>query len=120
MIIQVSTATPHQLNFLVALIEAYDVAPFAPGQKVLVRSYDHEPYVPFSPSTDPRDGSPLLEVNKINTRYEGGDNKHRHWHACTCFMSLANTAYGETHLLAGIRCLVVKHFGATAEIPDDL
>ena len=120
MIIQVSTATPHQLNFLVALIEAYDVAPFAPGQKVLVRSYDHEHYVPFSPSTDPRDGSPLIDVNKISTVYYPCDgNTNPVW--CAHTPGAASTASDEdTALLAGIRCLVVKHFGATAEIPDDL
>ena len=88
---------------------------------------------PYRPSTDWAQGGPLVEREGINTsvNYEEddvfGEVMHRvGWKASSWNNSIPGTsgffvwAYGDTALIAAMRCLCSAKLGEEVEIPDEL
>jgi hypothetical protein len=65
----------------------------------------------FRPSTNWMQGGPIIESERIGIRDAGGDG----WAADDYIHA---TMYGETPLIAAMRCYVASKLGDEVEIPD--
>lgn len=88
-----------------------------------VRQYPDNDSGWFYPSERYDHGSPLIEQHRISTKYLG---EKLGWSATWPTWvpdedgETIPVAGGPTALIAGLRCLVLKHFGPTAEVPEEL
>jgi hypothetical protein len=112
--IKTSEATPRQLDWLVGVIEGYEMSFYGvcsmrarvPGQGV---------YAPWRPTYDWDQGGPIGERARIKVspyHHMGG------WwaeHAIT-----KAVCEGQTQLIAAIRCKVASVYGDEIEIPADV
>jgi len=67
----------------------------------------------FKPSTDWAQGGPIIEREKIETRYI---EPLKEWHADTD----CNCESGPTPLIAAMRCLVASRLGDEVDVPEEL
>jgi hypothetical protein len=67
----------------------------------------------YSPSTDWAQGGPIIERERIGIRDAGGDG----WAADDYVHA---TMYGDTPLIAVLRCYVASKLGDEVEIPSEL
>lgn len=70
----------------------------------------------YSPSTDWAQGGPIIERERIETRYDRTGRFSEPWIATT----LERMITGPTPLIAAMRCLVAFKLGPTVDIPDTL
>ena len=69
---------------------------------------------PFS--TDWAQGGPIIERECIDLQYQGGDSDI--WAADMC--GNESSVYGNTPLIAAMRCYVASKLGDEVEIPEEL
>jgi hypothetical protein len=79
---------------------------------------------PWSPSTDPRQGIPIIERERIEHDYNyapgGWDDRGGVWRAMIRGPGRDFwEALGPTQLLASMRCRVAQVYGETVELPDE-
>ena len=125
-IIKISEATTTQIDYLVAQCEdaawvKYDEAlhadePTPPRPSEFLRDYSWKSG--WKPATDPAQGLPILEREKIDLLWEPNGKpvvlarcwiEQRPYHA-----------YGPTMLIAGLRCFLASKLGETVEVPDEI
>lgn len=72
------------------------------------------------PSTDPAQGQPILEREGINLKHWGEDWDSK-WsaHKGTGHYE-GDMSFGDTQLIAGLRCYVASKLGETVEVPEEL
>lgn len=123
--IKISEATPNQLNHLVAGCEGVELT-LGQYNRLIVdgrMSAGQSMLAPYKPSTDWAQGGPIIEREQITIGYyakvRGGlgvcatrakvfDDKG--W----CLM------YGDTPLIAAMRCFVTSKLGKEVDVPDEL
>jgi hypothetical protein len=66
-----------------------------------------------SPSTIWAQGGPIIEREKIETRYA-----NKQW--CAWHESVGGGNHGSTPLIAAMRCYVASKLGDTVDVPDEL
>jgi hypothetical protein len=76
---------------------------------------DEAPHMEWRPSTDWKQGGPIIEREKIATR-ENGDSDD--WYACKRWDN--HGKFGSTPLIAAMRCYVASKLGDDVEIPEEL
>lgn len=67
----------------------------------------------FQPSTDWAKGGPIIERERIDVYGFDGDS----WGAEDNFR---RRQYGQTPLIAAMRCFVASHLGAEVDVPEEL
>ena len=97
--INVSEATPLQLDFLVATCEGYQKGDFSHHDKF---------------STNWSQGGPIIDRERISLRHIGKSIKGDIWDAGD------NEIEGPTPLIAAMRCYCASKLGDTVEVPDEL
>ena len=104
--IKTSEATPLQIDWLVAhCVESSKLFPiFVDGAPVSKGNY----------STNWAQGGPIIEREKITVEYTGDPDT---W--CACIMA-DQEVYGDTPLIAAMRCYVASKLGDEVEIPEEL
>lgn len=70
----------------------------------------------FHPSTNWAQGGVIIERECIDLQYQGGDTDI--WGAD--IFSAVSTVYGDTPLIASMRCYVASKLGDEVDIPDEL
>ena len=80
------------------------------------RSTHDEPPLEYYPSTDWAQGGPIIEREGIDLQYQGGDNDK--WAAD--MFGAECSVYGDTPLIAAMRCYVASKLGDEVEIPEEL
>ena len=68
----------------------------------------------WQPSTDWAQGGPIIERERINVYYDGGE----YWCATTDTGDAPK--FGPTPLITAMRCYVASKLGAEIEIPEEL
>lgn len=116
--IKVSEATNLQLDWLVASIKGVDAYDF--DNQYARSGYRY--------STDPALAQPLIEQKQIATLPPDG-HRYGSWqaflyrpsqHDLTFDDAVSHRQYGQTPLIAAMRCLIVSEMGLEAEIPEEL
>jgi hypothetical protein len=79
-----------------------------------VREAGHD--VEYTPSTDWAQGGPIIEREGIDLQYQGGDTDK--WAAD--MFGAECSVYGDTPLVAAMRCYVTSKLGDEIEVPEDL
>lgn len=105
------------LDWVIAKIEGRIEDESDPTIPVAGREWDGEGLewpVEYSPSTDWAQGGPILESENITV--ERWNDEHE-WRAMQAGES---TQYGETYLVAAMRCFVASKLGDEVEVPDGL
>jgi len=104
--IKTSELTGAALDWVVAKCEGkkvgYEFTLFSP---VVIVGLD-----PYEPSEDWSQGGPIIEREKMEFRNKGHYASYND----------GPTFYGETHLIAAMRCYVASKLGAEVEIPEEL
>lgn len=73
-----------------------------------------------SPSTNWDQGGPIIEREKIETRYISPENGYKaYWQSQNLFTDIYGYV-GHTVLISAMRCHVAGKFGDMIEIPDEL
>jgi hypothetical protein len=98
--IKVSEATPLQLDYMVG---------YALGLVAKLHGV-----IPFS--TDWSQGGPIIERECIDLQYQGGDVDV--WAAD--IFDADCSVYGDTALVAAMRCYVVSKLGDEVDVPEEL
>jgi len=70
----------------------------------------------FSPSTDWAQGGPIIERECIDLQYQGGETDV--WAAD--MFNADSMVYGDTPLIAAMRCYVASKLGDEVELPKEL
>ena len=70
----------------------------------------------YRPSTDWAQGGTIIEREGIDLQYQGGDTDV--WAAD--MFNAESMIYGDTPLIAAMRCYVASKLGEEVEIPEDL
>jgi len=70
----------------------------------------------YKPSTNWAQGGPIIERESIDLQYQGGDVDV--WAAD--IFGADCSVYGDTPLIAAMRCYVVSKLGDEVEIPEEL
>ena len=73
-------------------------------------------FAKWRPSTDWSQGGPIIERERIETRYDRTGRFSEPWIAST----LERMITGPTPLIAAMRCLVTSKLGATVDVPTEL
>jgi hypothetical protein len=112
--IKVSEATENQIDWMVATCL---------GQATEWEADRKNGYV-NSPTTDWSQGGPIIEREKISTKYQHSmvyEDKHR-WFATndTDITDPITGEYGPTPLIAAMRCHVAAYLGDEVTIPEEL
>ena len=121
--IKVEEATPLQLNWLVAKCEGLEceVPAYADTPWVRVTDTSGLQYVCPDYSTDWAQGGPIKEKKKIvsGPLIEG---RFRFFAFIATLPKQKNTlsSFGDTELIAAMRCVVVSHYGKEVEVPNSL
>ena len=124
--IKVSEASGVQLDWLVAKAEGWNIEDDywitdlnEPGTG--------QPLSDFQPTTDPAQGQPILERERIKTapNLNGswhGQIRHTKSHPLVAHPVLSGwtNQHGPTMLTAGLRCFVASKLGDEVEIPEEL
>ena len=104
--IKTSELTGAALDWVVAKCEGkkvgYEFTLFSP---VVIVGLD-----PYEPSEDWAQGGPIIEREKMEFRNKGHYASYND----------GPTFYGETHLIAAMRCYVASKLGDEVEIPEEL
>lgn len=113
--IQVSEATPVQINYLVGACEGLHweegdifAGVYGPG---------------FAPATDWTDAGPIIEREEIGTKRRMPCMRGEEWEASGSPGAKGagySHAYGPTPLIAAMRCYVASRLGAEVDVPDEL
>ena len=115
--IEVSKLTNDQLDWAVAKCEGFDALAYEKRRlEILHRRDDAQPRH-FQPSTDPAQGQPIIEAAKISVIWAG------EWYAYgrdTPEGDRNPDGYGETALIAAMRCRVVLKLGQEVDIPEEM
>lgn len=109
--IKIAEATPIQLNYLVARCESVEVEYINDNitKYLLQRGLRGR----YSPSTAWTQGGPIIERERIETRYDG----RKAW--CAWHRDYG-AIHGPTLLIAAMRCFVASVLGDEVEIPEEL
>lgn len=118
---KVSETTALQLDWLVAKCEGFLTDQPWNYQKILITEY-------YTPSTDWNTAGPLIIKYNIGYLPSGGHRGDQakafiyrpSQHDLTFEDGCEYISYGETPLIASMRCLVVSLLGVTVDIPDQL
>ena len=116
MLIKTSEASGSQLDWLVAKCEGWELADSDKGTKNLYYKWpDGSLHVRdlWHPSTDWAQGGPIIERERITVW-----NNEVWWHAA--YNDGTDDIYGQTPLIAAMRCLVASRLGDEVEIPNEL
>ena len=70
----------------------------------------------YAPSTDWSQGGPIIEREGIDLQYQGGETDV--WAAD--IFNADSMIYGNTPLVAAMRCYVASKLGDEVEVPDEL
>lgn len=113
--VQVSEATPSQLNWLVAKCKGIEVVAVKEGRATFSDPTDDGALneMPINYSTDWGQGGPIIEQERIELRGDGDEG----WIADD---NLNPSQWGPTPLIAAMRCYVASHLGVEVEIPEEL
>lgn len=114
--IKVCEATGVVLDWLVAKCEGLVLrhASIANGCYMDHQCEDDAPSAPgyaYSPSTDWAQGGPIIDREKIDTRWTG-----ENW----IVGKLVKWVTGPTLLIAAMRCYVISNLGEKVEVPEEL
>lgn len=74
----------------------------------------------FKPSTDPRDGHPIIENHQIDIEYGANQGRSDEFHcraSAPTRTGMTDWYEGETALMAASRAFVASEFGETIELP---
>ena len=122
--VKVSGAEGQVLDWMVAKSEGHVVA-VAAGGFVVFDTYQDDPpptneyndsrWQCYSPSTNWAQGGPIIEREGICLDYWNDDDDL--WKAD---MSGDNEQFGDTPLIAAMRCYVASKLGDEVEVPDEL
>ena len=74
----------------------------------------------YSPTTDPAQGQPILEREKIGTAPTNAFNLRDGHDVWTATLQRPLVQFGPTMLTAGLRCFVASKLGDEVEVPDEL
>lgn len=118
--INVNEASGAALDWLVAKCEGYVLLELADGAAWHFPSgeYFHRQEL-YSPSTDWAQGGPIIEREKISTRFEVNAAPHQAWDADSDQDS-CDAVFGPTPLIAAMRYYVASKLGDTVEVPEEL
>jgi hypothetical protein len=75
---------------------------------------DEAPHMEWEPSSNWAQGGPIIEREAITVEYTGDPDT---W--CACIMA-DQEVYGQTALIAAMRCYVASKLGDEVEIPEEL
>ena len=128
--IKTSEATPIQLNWLAAKCE-YDARRYNYGSPCFdprtKRIYETEELqkigVNFAPSTDWKQGGPIIEREHITTMFDGQEHCAGICEMVGCGGDpvFPNRLYsGTTPLIAAMRCYVASKLGDEVDVPEEL
>lgn len=113
--IKTAEATGPALDWLVAIAEGYsewDGEAFFRHRGAYCACFLAE----WHPSTDWAQGGPIIEREKIDLAYHGGNG----WRAAQVYRHDPATSYGPTVLIAAMRCYVASKLGDEVEITEEL
>jgi len=82
--------------------------------------FDIKSYADYQPSTDWAQGGPIIEREKIsvgNQEHIKGQPNHSNWYATE---RKDAHGFGQTPLIAAMRCYVTSKLGHEVEIPKEL
>ncbi len=96
------------LDLAVAICEGIRVQTDGDGRLTMRSNLDY-----WQPSSDWAVGGPIIERERIELRDAGGDG----WAADD---NLHATQYGDTPLIAAMRCYVASKLGDEVEVPEEL
>ena len=123
--IKTSKATNIQLNYLVAKTQGatnfrYDtVATYWVTMGGKDRALSGGWAQSFCPTTDWAQGGPIIERERIALTAWHGADRVTYWRA-DAFRSGTVRMYGDTPLIAAMRCYVASKLGDEVEIPEEL
>ena len=106
------------LDWAVASCEGYEVSgPWLVPQEGYL--HDEKPLASFRPSTDWAQGGPIIERENISVGHQGhlGVPLDSLWYATD---RVDACGFGQTPLLAALRCFVASKLGPTVEVPEEL
>lgn len=134
--VQVSEATPIQLNYLAAKCNGKTLHYFVDDwfkkdPWLAVNGEADQPLHSYTPTTDWGQGGPIIEQDKIGVWWathvvdDEGTEYGNHWYAEPGMTDEnADKSYtcmtGPTPLIAAMRCYVASHLGVEVEIPEEL
>jgi len=112
--------TGRALNWAVGICEGYKPETFCPHDK----HFRDEDNVWYSPSDDWSPGGPIIERELICIERCIRACEYHGWRALKDYSFEASvpeeTTWGETPLIAAMRCYVMSQYGDEIEIPDEL
>lgn len=122
--IKVSETTKLQLDWLVAKCEGWIWEPESARPAFFRRLVGTVPQYlmrPYDYSTDPAQGQPILERERIELTFDYNGPAIL-WEAKKYAFdgTLLWNEYGPTMLIAGLRCYVASKLGDEVEIPEEL
>lgn len=116
-----SELTGQALDWAVAKCEGDAEITYDPDYEQ-VGFYDYDDvFTPYAPSTDWAQGGPIIEREEISVEREFSTRDN--WAAWTPAPIRDESeafGYGETPLIAAMRCLVASKLGDEVEIPEEL
>jgi hypothetical protein len=122
--IKTSNLIDIQLDWAVTKCEGHDWFLTTPGNylcvwKLCSLTGEQEGSVSYCPSTDGAQSVPIIEREKINTRFDPDSNAKQAWEASNEY-DFFEAVFGPTQLIAAMRCYVASKLGDEVEIPDEL
>ena len=119
--IKVETATPLQLDWLVArALDLYVYIPeYAESPWLMVRSGEFDYRCPEF-STDWADGGPIMEQERLAPEPLLDSNCVLIKWRCRNWKGDGSDFYGPTMLIAAMRCFAASQSGEEVEVPDEL
>ena len=115
--VKVSEAKEQVLDFLVALIE-FPSPDYEDDDRLVYVQGDDEFH--FAPSTDWALGGPIIEREWLDvTPWPNESDEDLRWQ-CKQHDSIDCVAFGQTPLIAAMRCYVASKLGEEVEVPDEL
>ena len=113
------------LDWAVAKCEGVAVVISGAGryQKICYVPKGKRSYYHYTPSTNWKQGGPIIEEKEIGTRRNAPCSRGREWEATPSITAKGaggRWGYGPTPLLAAMRCYCCSELGDVIDIPDEL
>ena len=131
--IEIQDLTKSQLNWAVGACEGHPKAVDTSGldgpivvcgfkQKMLHSNREGQEWVAYQPSTDWAQGGPVIERERITLDYDFDGQGLSLWTARKYAFdgTLLWAEFGDTPLIAAMRCFVKSRLGDEIEIPEEL
>lgn len=123
--IKTADASGAVLDWLVAKCE--QIAPLISGagkyQKICYVPKGKRSYYHYTPSTNWKQGGPIVERKEIGVKRNAPCSAGREWEATPSILAKGaggRWGYGPTPLVAAMRCSVASQMGEEVDVPEEL